>query len=170
MSYSVADLDRRHCLRKKGKCKIRRCKQRGRFNYGKEYFYHGFCKDHYSLYQEGIIDFHGKPIREKKQGSKTIEKTFPLRKKGKRWNKADHICNNLRCKVVGCERDGEKSHGKNYYYHGFCSYHYREWYLKGFMDVDGNLILKVKEQTIVKDDKITAKMIKKFKMAKFGLC
>lgn len=160
-SNSINDLNRRHCLREKGKCKIKGCKQRGRYNYGKEYFYHGFCKDHYSLYQEGIIDFKGNQIRPKRNGCKDWGEYKDLREPGKRWNKKDHVDHNFRCKIVGCERHGEKSHGKEYYFKGFCSYHYREWFLKGFIDEEGNIVSSLNKG--INNAKISRKMIKYYK-------
>jgi len=167
----IDDKEKRHCLRKDKKgCKIPKCKIRGRYNYGREYFYHGFCKKHYSQYQEGIIDFRGKKIRKSMRGIKNIEELFPKRKNGKRWNKVDHVKHGLRCKICGCERHGEISHGKERFFKDFCSYHYREWYLKGFMDESGNPIITTKENTkktkTIKKKisfKVTDYMIKKIK-------
>ena len=168
MSISIQDKDKRHCLRPDNGCKIKGCKIRGRYNYGREYFYHGFCKKHYSQYQSGIIDFHGKKIRKSMRGIKNIEEIFPYRKKGVPWNKKDHVKNGLRCKICGCERSGEISHGKMRYFKGMCSYHYREWYLKGFMDEEGNFIIKktdnkINKKSILSNFTISRDMVKKIK-------
>jgi hypothetical protein len=170
MSFSVDDKKIRYCIRgSKKSCKIEGCKIRGRYNYGKEYFYHGFCKKHYSQYQEGIIDFHGNSIRPSLQGIKNLDKYNSLRKIGRRWNKQDHIDNNLRCKICGCERDGEISHGKMRYFKGMCSYHYRKWYLKGFMDESGSLIIGIKGEkkneykSLYKNNIITRKLVRQYK-------
>lgn len=176
MSITIEDKEMRHCLRKKNKCcKISGCKIRGRYNYGREYFYHGFCKKHYSQYQEGIIDFHGNPIRPSLQGIKDVEKYTDFRKRGKRWNKTDHIEHNLRCKICGCERPGEISHGKMRYFKGMCAYHYRQWYLKGFIDSEGNIITgpqgekPKKKKCPPKRAIITRQMVKYFKRVRLSL-
>jgi hypothetical protein len=168
MSITIEDKNIRHCLRgSKKSCKINNCHIRGRYNYGKEYFYHGFCKKHYSLYQEGIIDFHGKKIRTKLQGNYKIKNQSPFKESGKRWNKEDHIRNHLRCKIVGCEKSGEISKGKMRYFKGMCSYHYREWYLKGFMDENADIILGAigERKNIVfnETNSLTVNLIRRFR-------
>jgi len=168
MSISIEDKDKRHCIRGSNKCcKIDGCKIRGRYNYGKEYFYHGFCKKHYSLYQEGIIDFQGNKIRPKLVGIRDTEiRELYNREKGKRWNKEDHVKNQLRCKICGCERSGEISHGKMRYFKGMCSYHYRDWYLKGFMDENGDLIIKTSDNIVKSKNKIISNIIISRKMVR----
>jgi hypothetical protein len=168
MSISIEDKGKRHCIRGNKKCcKIDGCNIRGRYNYGIEYFYHGFCKNHYSQYQEGIIDFHGNVIRPKLYNLKDIKEYKKYnREKGKRWNKEDHVKNQLRCKICGCERSGEVSHGKIRYFKGMCSYHYRDWYLKGFMDENGDLIIKTSENITKSKKKVISNIIISIQMVK----
>ena len=144
-------------------CKISGCTQRGRYNYGIEYFYHGFCKDHYSLYQEGIIDLSGNSIRLKLQGCRNISEHAPMRQKYVRWKKEDHVKNHLRCKISNCYRDGELNHGKRHFPRNFCSFHYRECYLKGIIDIDGNIICNKDKRKNRRKFVITPKMVKECK-------
>jgi hypothetical protein len=157
--------------RKRTKCKIDGCTVRGRYNYGVEYFYYGFCKDHYSLYQEGIIDINGNVLRPKYTGVRDITDKSPSRKKYIRWRKTDHVKNNLRCKVSRCEKDGELDRGRRRFPKGFCSHHYREWYLKGFMDIDGKVIRGVRnldgDDDKVTDMQIVRMAVKKLKNKKY---
>jgi len=148
-----------HTSRRRIKCKIEGCKIRGRYNYGIECFYYGFCKKHYSQYQEGMIDINGNKIRPSYRGCSNITNKYPLRKKYVRWRKTDHVKNNLKCKVGRCERKGELDRGKMRFPKGFCSYHYRGWYLKGFMSIKGIVIKGVSGVDRGKSDKQLIKLV-----------